>query len=138
MSGGLWGGRFTSGMAPEMEPLNRSLDVDRRLWREDIRGSEAWARALGGAGVLTASEVEALVAGLKAVADDLERAFPSDVPDEDIHSLVERLLKEKVGAVAGKLHTGRSRNDQVATDFRLWGCGPVMFSRINLHRSSEL
>jgi len=123
MSGGLWGGRFTSGMAPEMEPLNRSLDVDRRLWREDIRGSEVWARALGGAGVLTASEVDTLLAGLKAVAEDLGRTFPVDVPDEDIHSLVERLLKEKVGAVAGKLHTGRSRNDQVATDFRLWGMG---------------
>jgi argininosuccinate lyase len=123
MSGGLWGGRFTSGMAPEMEPLNRSLDIDRRLWREDIRGSRAWARALGGAGVLTVAEVDALLAGLSAVAVDLDEAFPVDPPDEDIHSLIERLLKEKIGAVAGKLHTGRSRNDQVATDFRLWGMG---------------
>jgi argininosuccinate lyase len=108
-------------MAPEMEPLNRSLDVDRRLWREDIRGSQAWARALGGAGVLTPAEVDTLVVGLGGVAEDLAQAFPADPPDEDIHSLVERLLKEKVGATAGKLHTGRSRNDQVATDFRLWG-----------------
>jgi len=123
MSGGLWGGRFSSGMAPEMEPLNRSLDVDRRLWREDIRGSRAWARALGGAGVLSPEEVVALVSGLDEVAVDLENAFPSSPHDEDIHSLVERLLKEKVGSVAGKLHTGRSRNDQVATDFRLWGMG---------------
>lgn len=125
MSGGLWGGRFSGGMAPEMEPLNRSLDVDQRLWREDLRGSRAWARALGGAGVLTDEEVSTLVSGLDAVEADLGRHFPADVPDEDIHSLIERLLKEKVGAVAGKLHTGRSRNDQVATDFRLWGMGAV-------------
>ncbi len=119
--GGLWGGRFSGGMAPAMEPLNRSLDVDRRLWREDLAGSRAWARALGGAGVLEAAEVEALLAGLGAVEARLAERFPEDAPDEDIHSLVERLLREAAGPVAGKLHTGRSRNDQVATDFRLWG-----------------
>jgi argininosuccinate lyase len=119
--GGLWGGRFSGGMAPEMEPLNRSLDVDRRLWRQDVAGSRAWARALGGAGVLDAAEVDALLAGLDAVEARLGTDFPGDAPDEDIHSLVERLLRESAGPVAGKLHTGRSRNDQVATDFRLWG-----------------
>ncbi len=117
----LWGGRFTGGMAPEMEPLNRSLDVDRRLWRQDLRGSRAWARALAGAGVLTEEEARSLVSGLDRVEARLGENFPHDFPDEDIHSLVERLLGEEVGEVARKLHTGRSRNDQVATDFRLWG-----------------
>lgn len=119
--GGLWGGRFSGGMAPAMEPLNRSLNVDHRLWREDLAGSRAWARALVGAGVLSAGEGEALQAGLDAVEARLSARFPLEAPDEDIHSLVERLLREEAGPVAGKLHTGRSRNDQVATDFRLWG-----------------
>ena len=117
----LWGGRFEGGMDPAMVPLNLSLDVDLRLWPQDIRGSRAWARALGRAGVLTSDEVEALVQGLDAVERRLGAGLAHPVPDEDIHSLVERLLREEVGAVAGKLHTGRSRNDQVATDVRLWG-----------------
>lgn len=121
--GGLWGGRFVQGMAPEMEPLNRSLDVDQRLWREDVRGSRAWAKALVGAGVLSPEEHEALQVGLDRVEVRLSQAFPAGLPDEDIHSLVERLLGEEAGEVAGKLHTGRSRNDQVATDLRLWGMG---------------
>ncbi|MEX1257985.1 MAG: argininosuccinate lyase [Gemmatimonadota bacterium] len=121
--GGLWGGRFREGLAPEMEPLNRSLDVDGRLWREDIRGSRAWARALVGAGVLTAVEGARIEEGLTAVEAHLEPGIPTGASDEDIHSLVERLLREEVGDVAGKLHTGRSRNDQVATDLRLWGMG---------------
>jgi argininosuccinate lyase len=126
--GGLWGGRFSGGMAPEMVPLNRSLDVDFRLWREDLQGSRAWARALGNAGVLTPDESGELIRGLDRVEERLDEAFPSDAvshafpfSDEDIHSLVERLLGEEVGELAGKLHTGRSRNDQAATDFRLWG-----------------
>lgn len=120
VGGGLWGARFESGMAPEMEPLNRSLDVDGRLWREDVRGSRAWARALLGAGVLTDEEHEALQQGLGRVEARLEEGIPPDAADEDIHALVERMLGEEVGALAGKLHTGRSRNDQVATDLRLW------------------
>ena len=120
----LWGGRFDGGMDPRMVPLNLSLSVDHRLWREDVTGSKAWAGALGGAGVLTADEVATLRTGLDAVADRLAAPGAFDgVPDEDIHSLVERLLGEEVGEVARKLHTGRSRNDQVATDFRLWGMG---------------
>ncbi len=118
---GLWGGRFAGGMAPEMVPLNRSLDVDGRLWRQDLEGSRAWARALAAAGVLSHQERDALLAGLHEVGERLAEGIPSDVPDEDIHSLVERLLGEAAGPVAGKLHTGRSRNDQVSTDFRLWG-----------------
>ena len=119
----LWGGRFAAEPAAEMDRLNRSLPVDRRLWREDVAGSRAWAQALGAAGVLTAAEVAALLTGLDAVAQRLggwSEAEWAAAPDEDIHSLVERLLREEAGAVAGKLHTGRSRNDQVATDARLW------------------
>lgn len=117
----LWGGRFEQGMSTRMERLNLSLDVDQRLWREDVRGSVAWARALGGAGVLTAEEVERLTVGLARVAERIERDGLADAPEEDIHSVVERMLREEVGDVAGKLHTGRSRNDQSATDTRLWG-----------------
>ena len=119
----LWGGRFAGELAPEMRALNLSLDVDRRLWREDVRGSRAWARALAGAGVLTEEETRRLDEGLARVAARLEGSIVASAPDEDIHSLVERLLHEEVGDLAGKLHTGRSRNDQVATDFRLWGMG---------------
>jgi argininosuccinate lyase len=104
-----------------MTALNLSLDVDIRLWRHDIRGSIAWAGALGGAGLLTDVEVREIQDGLERVALRLELGPPPDAPDEDIHSLVERLLIQEVGEVGGKLHSGRSRNDQVATDVRLWG-----------------
>tara|TARA_B100000809_G_scaffold251824_1_gene285785 strand:- start:2297 stop:3670 length:1374 start_codon:yes stop_codon:yes gene_type:complete len=117
----LWSGRIQGEMAEAMVPLNRSLDVDIRLWPQDIRGSQAWARALVRAGVLEDEEGTTLVDGLDRVATRLSESDHSDEADEDIHSLVERLLYEEVGELAGKLHTGRSRNDQVATDFRLWG-----------------
>ena len=108
-------------MAGAMVPLNRSLDVDIRLWPQDVRGSRAWAQALVKASVLETDEGSTILEGLERVANRLSERDHSDEPDEDIHSLVERLLHEEVGEVAGKLHTGRSRNDQVATDFRLWG-----------------
>jgi len=109
-----------------MAALNLSLDVDSRLWRQDVEGSRAWAWALVGAGVLRPEEAETLRAGLERVGgrlgeSGLERGGTAGFPDEDVHSLVERLLYEEVGEVAGKLHTGRSRNDQVSTDLRLWG-----------------
>ena len=122
---GLWGGRFSGGMAPEMARLNRSLDVDFRFWPQDVRASATWARALLRAGVLTRAEWREIDAGLSAVAARLERMDPSTVQDEDIHSLVERLLVEEVGDAGAKLHTGRSRNDQAATDVRLWGMDAV-------------
>lgn len=106
-----------------MDRLNRSLPVDRRLWREDIEGSIAWAAGLSRAGVITEEEGARLREGLEAVGERVAAFSPaewSSLPDEDIHSLVERLLHEEVGPLAGKLHTGRSRNDQVATDTRLW------------------
>lgn len=118
----LWGGRFEAGLAPEMEALNRSLDVDWRLWRQDIRGSRAWARGLERAGLLTSVEASEIDRGLLEVERDLEALDgPAGFGDEDIHTVVERLLTEAIGPVGGKLHTGRSRNDQVSTDFRLWG-----------------
>ena len=117
----LWGGRFTTGMAPEMVPFNLCLPVDGRLWREDIQGSRAWASALVGAGVISPEEGETLLSGLAEVRDRIEAEGLGGAPEEDIHSAVERMLKEAVGEVAGKLHTGRSRNDQSSTDVRLYG-----------------
>ncbi len=104
-----------------MVPLNLSLDVDGRLWRQDVRGSVAWARALARARVLTETEAETLVEGLGEVGARIEREGLANAPEEDIHSVIERMLAEAVGEVAGKLHTGRSRNDQSATGVRLWG-----------------
>jgi argininosuccinate lyase len=124
----LWGGRFSAEPSVEMDRLNRSLPVDHRLWREDVAGSQAWAQAIFDAGVLTHDEWLALNAGLDRVGARLEGWTEDEwqaAPDEDIHSLVERLLYEEAGDVAGKLHTGRSRNDQVATDSRLWACAAV-------------
>jgi argininosuccinate lyase len=116
----LYGGRAAASPARSLDELNRSLPVDQRLWREDIEASRAWVQALLRADVLDESEARALDAGLRAVAARLAAEGFADKQDEDIHTLVERLLYDEVGAVAGKLHTGRSRNDQVATDARLW------------------
>jgi argininosuccinate lyase len=124
----LWGGRFDGEPAADMDRLNRSLPVDQRLWEEDLRGSGAWAGALARANVIDPNEAELLLGGLARVRARLGEWSAAEweyAADEDIHSLVERLLREEVGAVAGKLHTGRSRNDQVATDTRLWGMAAV-------------
>lgn len=117
----LWSGRFRAGLDSLASILNNSLPVDKRLYPEDIRGSQAWAQALAAAGVLTADEAGSLVDGLQAVFEEMESgSFEFHDNDEDIHTAVERRLTELVGPAGGKLHTGRSRNDQVATDFRLW------------------
>jgi len=116
----MWGGRFAEPMDPRLDRLNRSLPVDRRLWREDLATNRGWVRALERCGVLTAAERETLLGGLAKVETALAGGAADAAPDEDIHSLIERLLGEAVGPVAGKLHTGRSRNDQMATDLRLW------------------
>ncbi len=113
--------RFDTPQDPLFRRINASLGFDRRLWPQDIRGSLAHARALERAGVLDRDELEALRDGLGRVADELERGeFPFDPEDEDIHMAIERRLTELVGPVGGKLHTGRSRNDQVATDMALY------------------
>ena len=116
----MWGGRFALGPAEALDALNRSLPVDHRLWPQDVTASKAWVHALGRAGVLTPPEEASLLDGLDRVGERLADGAAVGAPDEDIHTLVERLLYEEVGAVAGKLHTGRSRNDQCATDLRLW------------------
>jgi argininosuccinate lyase len=116
----LWGGRFGGGPTPEFDALNNSIGVDFRLWPYDIRLSKAWAVALWGANVLSLEESKTLERGLEAVGIRLaagEKPLPSD---EDVHTLIDRLLHEEVGEVASRLHTGRSRNDQVATATRLW------------------
>jgi argininosuccinate lyase len=116
----MWGGRFTLAPSEALDALNRSLPVDHRLWPQDVTASKAWVHALGRVGVVTAAEEAQLLEGLERVAERLADGAALGAPDEDIHTLVERLLYGEVGAVAGKLHTGRSRNDQVATDLRLW------------------
>jgi argininosuccinate lyase len=116
----MWGGRFVGTPNEALDALNRSLPVDHRLWPQDVMASKAWVHAIGRAGVLTATEESQLLDGLDRVAERLADGAAVGAPDEDVHTLVERLLYEEVGAVAGKLHTGRSRNDQVATDLRLW------------------
>ena len=121
MSNKLWGGRFTGATDPLMEQFNASISFDKRLWAVDIQGSQAYARGLARAGILTNDEAEQIVAGLERVADEWRRGeFVLKPNDEDIHTANERRLTELIGTVAGKLHTGRSRNDQIATDIRLW------------------
>lgn len=117
----LWGGRFSEPADDDLRRLNDSIAYDRRLYAEDIAGSVAYARALAGAGVITDDEAAIIVDGLnRALAEFESGAFVIGADDEDIHTAVERRLVELVGPVGGKLHTGRSRNDQVATDLRLW------------------
>ncbi len=116
----LWGGRFAGGPAPELEAVNRSIGVDFRLWPFDIALSKAWAVALWNAGVLTLEESRELERGLDAVATRILEGVSIEQGDEDVHTLIDRLLHDAVGGVASRLHTGRSRNDQVATATRLW------------------
>ena len=116
----LWGGRFAVPTASALEAVNRSIGTDFRLWQFDINLSQAWAVALWGAGVLTLEESRQIEKGLKAVGDKIARGAPVLPSDEDVHTLIDRMLHEEIGDVASKLHTGRSRNDQVATATRLW------------------
>jgi argininosuccinate lyase len=117
----LWGGRFAEPSDERMVDFTRSIEVDAALAADDIAGSIAHVRGLGRADILTRSEVDELVAGLTALAGDVAAGnITLDPALEDIHLNLEAALVEKVGPVAGKLHTGRSRNDQVATDLRLW------------------
>ncbi len=122
----MWGGRFESGPAGIMEEINASIAVDRRFYAEDIRASEAHANMLCACGILTDEEAEAIVSGLESVrAEIAEGRFEFRREYEDIHMAVEARLKDLIGPVAGKLHTARSRNDQVATDFRLYIRGAI-------------
>ncbi|HUS07195.1 MAG TPA: argininosuccinate lyase [Bryobacteraceae bacterium] len=118
----LWGGRFEEGPSEVFERFSGSLHFDRRLIGADIRGSQAFARALGRVGILTADEVEKLSAAFTSIAQEAANnsAFYEGAADEDVHTLVIRKLKEKAGSLADKIHTGRSRNEQVSLDIRLW------------------
>ncbi|GAB6844841.1 argininosuccinate lyase [Methylorubrum rhodinum] len=121
MSNRMWGGRFASGPAEIMEEINASIGFDRRLAPQDIRGSLAHVAMLGKKGILPADDVAAISDGLKSVEAEIARGeFAYRRELEDIHMAVESRLTEIVGPTAGRLHTARSRNDQVATDMRLW------------------
>src|SRR5215831_15734849 len=117
----LWGGRFESGPSEVFERFSGSLDFDRRLIDCDIRGSQAFARALEKAGILTAGERGQIVDAFEQIrAEAAAPSFYEGAADEDVHTLVIRKLKERAGAVADKIHTGRSRNEQVSLDTRMW------------------
>jgi len=117
----MWGGRFAAGPDAIMEAINASIGYDQRMAAQDIQGSRAHAAMLAAQGIITDSDAEAIREGLLTVLSEIEGGnFPFSAALEDIHMNVESRLKEIIGEPAGRLHTGRSRNDQVATDFRLW------------------
>lgn len=117
----MWGGRFADGPAKIMEEINASIDVDRRLWREDIAGSRAHATMLASKAIISDGDLSAILSGLDEIATEIEAGeFQFSAALEDIHMNIEARLKELIGEPASRLHTARSRNDQVATDFRLW------------------
>ena len=121
MSNRMWGGRFSSGPDAIMEEINASIGFDKRLYKHDIAGSIAHATMLEAAGILTRDDKDAIISGLETVRAEIEAgAFTFSRALEDIHMNVESRLKELVGEPAGRLHTARSRNDQVATDFKLY------------------
>ncbi|HJT79175.1 MAG TPA: argininosuccinate lyase [Gemmataceae bacterium] len=116
-----WGGRFSGGTDERVETFTESISFDRRLYRQDVAASQAHARMLAEVGLLTADEAGRIVAALDAIAGQIERGeLPFSVKLEDIHTHIERALIERLGDVGRKLHTGRSRNDQIVTDVKLW------------------
>ena len=121
MTNTMWGGRFAASPAQIMEEINASIDFDKRLWRHDILASQAHVAMLGATGIVTAKEAQEIIHGLDQITAEIEAGtFKFSRALEDIHLNVESRLTELIGPVAGKLHTARSRNDQVATDFRLY------------------
>lgn len=120
-SNSMWGGRFAEGPSAIMREINASIPFDKALWREDIAGSRAHVAMLAKQGIVSAEDAATIDSGLQQIAGEYEHGgVPEDWDLEDIHMTVEARLTEIVGAVAGRLHTARSRNDQVATDFRMW------------------
>src|SRR5438132_163427 len=121
MSQKAWGGRFRDTTDQRVEAFTESISFDQRLFRHDILASQAHARMLAEVGLLSADEADGIVATLNTIAGEIERGeFPFSVTLEDIHTHIERALIERLGDVGRKLHTGRSRNDQVVTDVKLW------------------
>ncbi len=120
-SNAMWGGRFAEGPAAVMREINASIPFDKRLWRQDVAGSRAHVAMLGKQGIVSAEDAATISAGLDQVAADYDaNGVAEDLALEDIHMQTEAKLAALIGPVAGRLHTARSRNDQVATDFRLW------------------
>ena len=116
-----WGGRFAAGPSAVMQEINASIGFDRKMWRQDIRGSLAHAAMLARMGIIPAADEAAIGRGLADIAAEIEAGrFPFEAALEDIHMNIEARLTERIGEAGKRLHTGRSRNDQVATDFRLW------------------
>jgi argininosuccinate lyase len=117
----MWGGRFAAQPDDAMQAINASIDIDKRLWREDIEGSKAHADMLAAQGIITNEDNAAIQAGLDEIAGEIVAGtFPFSAEFEDIHLNIEARLTERIGEAGKRLHTGRSRNDQVATDFKLW------------------
>ena len=133
-AGALWGGRFRGGPGPELREIGDSLRFDGRLLGADIEASLAHARMLGRTGILPRREAARIVAGLRGMAADAAsgRLSTAGAADEDVHSFVERVLTERIGPAGRRLHTARSRNDQVATDLRLWLRGEAAGVRAEL------
>src|SRR5262245_20541804 len=121
MSNKMWGGRFGEHPDAVMEEINASIDFDRHLYRQDIAASKAHAAMLGKQGIISADDAASITHGLDTILSEIEAGtFSFKRSLEDIHMNVESRLTELIGPAAGRLHTARSRNDQVATDFRLW------------------
>ena len=117
----MWGGRFGDGPGVIMREINASIPFDKRLWQEDIAGSKAHADMLASAGIISSADNAAIQQGLDAIyAEYQANGVPEDLALEDIHMVTETRLRDLIGEPAARLHTARSRNDQVATDFRLW------------------
>jgi argininosuccinate lyase len=117
----MWGGRFSSGPSSVLEAINASVGVDQRLAEQDIAGSLAHAAMLAACGIISSEDARGISAGLEAIREDIRAGrFEWKTSLEDVHMNIEAALKDRIGAPAGRLHTARSRNDQVATDFRLW------------------
>lgn len=119
--GKLWAGRFATPTADLVDAINASIDFDQRMWAQDIRGSLAWARGLAAAGVISAADLQAIDSGLEQIRADIAAGkFTFRRDREDIHMNIEAVLRERIGDAGARLHTGRSRNDQVCTDLRLY------------------
>ena len=120
-SNSMWGGRFAEGPAAVMREINASIPFDKRLWAQDIRASKAHVAMLAAQAIVSPDDAKAISDGLDQIAEEYEtNGVPVDLALEDIHMATEARLAELIGPVAGRLHTARSRNDQVATDFRIW------------------
>src|SRR5437660_8501068 len=135
----LWGGRFTGEADPTFAEFNRSFAFDRRLFQVDVRASIAHCAGLAGAGVLSATESEQIASALETVLErgQSDSQYFDELPSEDVHTFVEARLVEMIGDLGRKLHTGRSRNDQVATDLRLWLRGEIDKLAVTLRNTQE-